>query len=500
MQRNIIFSVMLLYSTLTARNWTEPVYFEPQVYGESFAVNRNETKIYYVTGAIVYWRDKIGPNQWSEPHQYVGDWNTSHLTRNFWIDPDEQVAIWSDYTNNWQLFFSRKDSMGNWGPRRYFPQYIDTPESEWWGMFSPRGEWLYFSRNYSGLEGTLLRARYINDSTFTDPETLHIGEHWINWGGDEWVGTLSPREDELIFMGYRYWWHEGRGESDLFSSTLSCDISWQPITRLDCSHDNRYPEHPGGGRDLFPFLSVDNRTLYFERFDLEDTGEGLVGVGGYCSSKRIWSKIHEVCPESNILDPIPGLPEPPPFQFETVEPDSVWFTISDTFGNVIIQHTDTLKAAGNWQIRWYGIDNYGDVVIDGNYNLSICGNTFIDSIPFTIIQGNIIFLNPINYESKIPKGFELRLFPNPFNSSINFKVVVPEPSRLSISIYNLKGSSISNIVDNEMIDVGNHSYSWYGIDTMDRKLGSGVYFCRVNILSLSSGMSKGVTRKILLLK
>jgi len=181
-----IFPKFLLFlslcSSLAAMNWTKPTYFEPQFFGETFAINRDESKIYYATGSKIYWRERLQENQWSNAHVLFAPWNNSQVIRNFWIDPDEAVSVWSEYTNNWQLFFSRKDSNGVWGPRMYFPQNIDTPDREWWGSFSPSGRWFYFSRDFPGFYGTLLRAEYINDSTFTNPETLAIGEYRINWG------------------------------------------------------------------------------------------------------------------------------------------------------------------------------------------------------------------------------------------------------------------------------------------------------------------------------
>ena len=486
-------AIFMCYSSVEALNWTKPIYLQPQFTGNTFAINRNETRIYYANQTQVYWRDRIGPNQWSEPHFLVGEWNNSHLTRNFWIDPDEQVAIWSDYTNNWQLFMSRKDSVGHWSSRRPLPSGINTPGIEWWGSISPSGDWLYFSRYISGQSGALLRARYINDSTFADPETLAFGEFRINYGGDEWVGTLSPREDELIFMGYRYWHNDGRGEKDLFSSLLNCNGTWRRITRLDCSYDKQFQDiHIQSGDEEFPQLSTDNRTLYFQRFYWIDSDLGMVPNGGYCFSKRIWSKVSPVCSDS-VEIPIPGLDEPTPFQFEVGSPDSLQFIIQDQSGNEIVQHADTVNAVGLWRIRWYGINDTDSTIVDGDYRLLIQSDALTDTINFSISAGDILLGI---HEERIPntlRSFDLVTFPNPFNPTTTIRYTIPENNKVIIKIFDQSGRQVNQLVSAKQ-NAGEYTAQWNGRDDTGRQLASGLYFCQVS----GGGFSRTV--KLVLIK
>ena len=485
--------ILVCYSSLAAVNWTKPTYFEPQFFGETFAINRDESKIYYATGSKIYWRERLQENQWSNAHVLFAPWNNSQVIRNFWIDPDEAVSVWSEYTNNWQLFFSRKDSNGVWGPRMYFPQNIDTPDREWWGSFSPSGRWFYFSRDFPGFYGTLLRAEYINDSTFTNPETLAIGEYRINWGSDEWVGTLSPREDELIFMGYRYWYNEGWGANDLFSSTLNCEGTWRSITRLDCSYDKQFEDiHYASGDELFPQLSADNRTLYFERFHWEDSDSGLVPGGGYCFSKRIWSQIHPVCSDSEET-PIQGMVEPTPFEFGVTGPDSLHFLINDVYGNEIVRHSDTVKTAGLYRIRWYGINDTDSTIVDGDYRLLIQSDALTDTINFSISAGDILLGI---HEERIPntlRSFDLVTFPNPFNPTTTIRYTPPENGRVTVTIYDQLGRQVNQLVSAKQ-NAGEYTVQWNGRDDTGRQLASGLYFCQVS----GGGFSRTV--KLVLIK
>ena len=61
-------------------------------------------------------------------------------------------------------------------------------------------------------------------------------------------------------------------------------------------------------------------------------------------------------------------------------------------------------------------------------------------------------------------------YPNPFNPTTKIKYAVPERTRVVIKIYDITGSEISTLV-NEELDTG-----WYEMDFNATALSSGVYF------------------------
>lgn len=84
-------------------------------------------------------------------------------------------------------------------------------------------------------------------------------------------------------------------------------------------------------------------------------------------------------------------------------------------------------------------------------------------------------------------------YPNPFNPNINISYTVAKAEPLSMAIYNLKGQKIKQLVSGDMAK-GSYSVSWDGTDSLLSKVGSGIYFIKLDTPSLSQ------TRKITLMK
>ena len=83
--------------------------------------------------------------------------------------------------------------------------------------------------------------------------------------------------------------------------------------------------------------------------------------------------------------------------------------------------------------------------------------------------------------------------PNPFNASTSIEVVTARTGPLSISVYDVLGRHVRNIID-ETVGSGRHVFQWDGNDESGRSAASGVYFLRV---ASSTGVE---TRKLVLLR
>jgi hypothetical protein len=93
-----------------------------------------------------------------------------------------------------------------------------------------------------------------------------------------------------------------------------------------------------------------------------------------------------------------------------------------------------------------------------------------------------------------PKGFYLHAnYPNPFNPDTSIRFTMEKASNVNLSIYNMKGQLIANLVD-EVLGRGDYNYSWTGTDSKGYPVASGVYFYR-----LDTGFGTQ-SRKMLLLK
>jgi hypothetical protein len=80
-------------------------------------------------------------------------------------------------------------------------------------------------------------------------------------------------------------------------------------------------------------------------------------------------------------------------------------------------------------------------------------------------------------------------YPNPFNPTTNIVFLLPEPSTVSLAVYNIVGQEIVTVIDNQTMMAGCHLVPFDGHD-----LTSGIYFYR-----LTSG-GNGAVGKMLLLK
>lgn len=77
-------------------------------------------------------------------------------------------------------------------------------------------------------------------------------------------------------------------------------------------------------------------------------------------------------------------------------------------------------------------------------------------------------------------------FPNPARaaSGTNFEFRVPQPTRASVQLFDVRGRQVATLLDGSL-DAGVHSLRWNGRDRTGRVVGSGVYFIRVQASGFS---------------
>ena len=101
-------------------------------------------------------------------------------------------------------------------------------------------------------------------------------------------------------------------------------------------------------------------------------------------------------------------------------------------------------------------------------------------------------------ETILPVTTELMsIYPNPFNPETTISYSLKEDSKVSISIYNLKGQKVRSLV-NGQIQAGYHTITWNGKDESGRNVSSGIYFAMFDAESRVSDYTS--VKKIVLLK
>jgi hypothetical protein len=64
-------------------------------------------------------------------------------------------------------------------------------------------------------------------------------------------------------------------------------------------------------------------------------------------------------------------------------------------------------------------------------------------------------------------------FPNPFNPDTTIRFNMKEAGNVSIEVFNIRGQKV-NVLFDGMLDSGQHSVIWHGVDSNGRSVGSGV--------------------------
>ncbi len=95
----------------------------------------------------------------------------------------------------------------------------------------------------------------------------------------------------------------------------------------------------------------------------------------------------------------------------------------------------------------------------------------------------------------IPDGYRLEQnYPNPFNPNTTIRYQLSEPSKVTLTIYNIVGQKVSTLVSNQAQVAGSHNVTWDGLDASGQAVATGVY-----IYSLKAG-NKMMSKKMLLIK
>jgi hypothetical protein len=144
------------------------------------------------------------------------------------------------------------------------------------------------------------------------------------------------------------------------------------------------------------------------------------------------------------------------------------------------------------------IDNDPLFLNNGSYSLSSSSPCIDMGTPFYQVNDSIIVnLDKSEYFGKAPdigalesditqtgifakntKKIELKVFPNPFNTTISLEFEIQKISKVNLSIFSITGQKIKDLVS-DYLSVGRHIYRWDGVDMSGKKVASGIYIVRL---------------------
>ncbi|MBN2355735.1 T9SS type A sorting domain-containing protein, partial [candidate division KSB1 bacterium] len=88
-------------------------------------------------------------------------------------------------------------------------------------------------------------------------------------------------------------------------------------------------------------------------------------------------------------------------------------------------------------------------------------------------------------------------YPNPFNPSTEIQFTLAAPARVHLQVFNLLGEEVKTL-RNASLPAGTHTVSWDGTDHRGARMGSGVYFYRLEAVYGSERFLQ--MRRMLLIK
>ena len=104
------------------------------------------------------------------------------------------------------------------------------------------------------------------------------------------------------------------------------------------------------------------------------------------------------------------------------------------------------------------------------YTVTSTGGTINGNVPAKSITVTDPFAAPTT----------LRVAPNPANPATTIRFNLPQPTAVSLSIYDLLGQCIHTLIPNEYRQAGNYSVVWNGRDLLGQQASSGIYFINLH--------------------
>ncbi len=117
--------------------------------------------------------------------------------------------------------------------------------------------------------------------------------------------------------------------------------------------------------------------------------------------------------------------------------------------------------------------------IDNNV---VAGETYSYRLESVNVNGSVETFDQKVQTVQIPVPTEFAVYPNypnPFNPETTLRFQLPDQERISILIYDLKGNLIKHLVNNELMQPGEHRIKWNATNDAQNTVSSGTYVYRL---------------------
>ena len=346
---------------------------------------------------------------------------------------------WGDYDNDGDLDLVLS------GGRLSLPNFFDGVAEIY------RNDQGHFTPLDAGLEGILYGrvswGDYDNDG---DLDLLLIGADDIFSGRTGRIyrneaGTFAPRVALVGVVASAVAWGDYDNDGDLDVLASGSTVSFNPLTRLyrnDRRISNTIPTAPAGLQ-----ASVQGRGV---TLSWDDATDEETPAPGLTYNLRVGTAPGAV----NVMPPLADAAS-----------GQRWVPGRGNVDHNTRWRLDNLRAGTYyWSVQ----------AIDPSFK----GSSFAEEGSFTI-SGTADVGTGADEAASQPTHYALHpSFPNPFRDATTIPYDLPEPTPVTLTIYNVLGAEVSRLVE-QMQAAGRQQVVWNGRDETGRGVGAGVYFVRM---------------------
>lgn len=197
-----------------------------------------------------------------------------------------------------------------------------------------------------------------------------------------------------------------------------------------------------------------------------------------------------------------GEPGPPVTLLNSTEADTTEAWESVLVGTLSSSVVDTINGGADWRLQTAPGDStiYIDPLFGTTFTATLGESMRVVGYLDTRFGRNEISprgdadifpgATGINDQVARARGayFE-KAYPNPFNPKTQLDYVVPRKGMVELAIFNARGERVRTLVSGE-VAAGSYSMTWDGLDGAGEFVGSGVYYARLRLDTVSATVEK----------
>ncbi|MGD9487685.1 MAG: FlgD immunoglobulin-like domain containing protein [Calditrichaceae bacterium] len=107
------------------------------------------------------------------------------------------------------------------------------------------------------------------------------------------------------------------------------------------------------------------------------------------------------------------------------------------------------------------------------------GETYLYKLESVSVSGLRVDERTIEVAVPVPDQYALfKNYPNPFNPTTNIRFQLPDAQNVKLAVYDIRGSLVKTVVNNQAFPAGEHTVTWDATDNNGSRVASGMYIYR----------------------